>query len=101
MLPEEGAANAPMQSNYHCLATTCPTARWSTSIQMEWLRIKQQTADLPEVKKIAEELHKALSTKAVKNALTLIPAIGASSHQVDALVQPPAAALGFTSQKKG
>lgn len=53
------------------------------------------------VRDLAETLRLALSAPEIAAGLSLITAVGGTSHQVDALIQPCAADLGFSSQRCG
>ena len=68
-------------------------------MDLAWLQQTPASRDAPAARKVAEQLRAALDTAEVKGALTAIPAIGGTSHQVDAVVQPYAELLGFSSQK--
>ena len=68
-------------------------------MEMTWLQQRPASRDAAATRKVAEQLRTALDTAEVKGALTAIPAIGGTSHQVDAVVQPYAELLGFSSQK--
>lgn len=56
-------------------------------------------AELDEVHALAVALHREMDTAATTTALADIPAIGGTSHAVDAVVTPVASAHGFTSQR--
>jgi hypothetical protein len=69
-------------------------------MDLTWLQQTPGTRDMRAARKVAEQLRAALDTAEVRGALTAIPAIGGTSHQVDAVVQPVAESLGFSSQSK-
>lgn len=59
-----------------------------------------RAAEVSDVRRLASELNTAMSASQVATALASIPAIGGTSHAVDAILTPIARLLGFASQKK-
>lgn len=55
--------------------------------------------EVAQVRRIAVKLRNALAESGASEALAQIPAIGGTSHAVDAVVRPIAKSLGFTSQR--
>jgi hypothetical protein len=69
-------------------------------METTWLQQKSASRDVRKARIVAEQLRSALDTVEVRGALTAIPAIGGTSHQVDAVVRPHAERLGFSSQRR-
>ena len=66
-------------------------------MEMTWLQ--QRGGRFRTAREVAERLRSALDSADVRGALDAIPAIGGTSHQVDAIVRPHAEELGFSSQR--
>jgi hypothetical protein len=66
---------------------------------MTWLQTDEPTAEVQDVKALAEELRATLDSDKIRTAMAAIAPIGGTSHEVDVAVQPYATALGFTSQR--
>ena len=59
-----------------------------------------RSAEVPDVRTLAAALSAQISGDGVATALAAIPAIGGTSHAVDAVLTPLASRLGFESQRK-
>ena len=59
-----------------------------------------RSAEVQEVRTLAETLSVEISGAGVASALAAIPEIGGTSHAVDAVLTPLASRLGFESQRK-
>jgi hypothetical protein len=69
-------------------------------MEMSWLQQGRRSAHVDAVHALADKLRSALDVAEVAGALSAIPAIGGTSHQVDAIVQRHAERLGFSSQQR-
>ncbi len=69
-------------------------------MEMTWLQHERPSEDVRDAQALAERLQARLNSDAIRESLQAIAPVGGTSHQVDAVVQPHATALGFTSQKK-
>lgn len=68
-------------------------------MEMTWFQQEVASADIDAARKLADQLRAALDSDAVRGSLSAIPPIHGTSHQVDAIVQPHAELLGFSSQR--
>jgi hypothetical protein len=60
----------------------------------------ERSAETAEVHELARILHTEMSDSVISESLSSIPAIGGTSHAVDAVLAPVARRLGFESQRK-